>query len=42
MRSITHLESAIGAIRHGPLPAAIMAEIEHAIDRPPEEDPRER
>ncbi len=42
MRSITHLESAIGAIRHGPLPAAIMAEIEHAIDRPPEGDPRER
>jgi aryl-alcohol dehydrogenase-like predicted oxidoreductase len=42
MRSIRHLDSAVEALQLGPLPNETMVEIETAIAREPEGEPRER
>jgi aryl-alcohol dehydrogenase-like predicted oxidoreductase len=42
MRSTRHLDNAIDALPLGPLPDDVMAEIEAAIQREPEGEPRER
>lgn len=42
MRSARHLDNAIEGLRLGPLPDDVMAEIEAAIQREPEGEPRER
>jgi aryl-alcohol dehydrogenase-like predicted oxidoreductase len=42
MRSIRHLDNAVEALRLGPLPDDVVVEIEAAIAREPEGEPRER
>lgn len=42
MRSSRHLDNAVQALQLGPLPEDVMAEIEAAIAREPEGEPRER
>lgn len=41
-RNIAQVTENTGALDHGPLPEAIMAEIERILDRPPEGPPQER
>ena len=41
-RSVAQVEENCGALAKGPLPAAVMAEIERVIEREPEGEPRER
>ncbi len=41
-RSVEQIEENMGAVSHGPLPKAVMEEIEQMIDRPAADVPRER
>jgi aryl-alcohol dehydrogenase-like predicted oxidoreductase len=41
-RSIQHADDTIAALEHGPLPAAVVTEIDALLAREPEGDPRER
>ena len=41
-RTLRHADDTIGALAHGPLPQAVMDEIEALIEREPEGPPRER
>ncbi len=41
-RTVAQVADLVGALEHGPLPAAVMAEIETVIPRPPEGPPRDR
>ena len=41
-RTVAQIEENAGALEHGPLPSAVMAEIETLVDRDPEGEPRAR